>query len=534
MERNNNLKTTPIPVVKSTRTDRKTVITSANAGKIIPVGVIPLLREDRVRRGRMIVNVEAMEMAEPIFNGINVRASAYLVPKLAEDNFNGMDDLNRSYMGVPREDGETPIDFIKTHTFNRNDEFYKTLGIHATQGATVNRQYLEAYNLLINHMRTEVSKSIDHRTMTDATLAPAFWNNPHMNHIKPDFDQAIIDGEVSLNSTGNGLRVTGIYGAGSGATKSNQFHNLHTNEGNESGFSTHANDSPYVKQSATTGAIEVFAELENNGITVSLANIELARKTQAFAKMRQDFQGHSDEYIIDLMMAGINVPTEQLRHPILLAEKTQQMGMQQRFATDAANLDEHVTVGGASIDLSMTVPAITCGGTIIVVCQIVPDNLFERTQDLFLTTTDTTDYPEFVKNYLDPEPVEPVRNGYIDQNHSDPDSVFGYAPLNHGYMRSTPNIGGKYYRPTVDASFDEERQKFWANEKIDVELSSDWYMCTDIHHKIFADSTVDNFEITAKGEFQIEGNTVFGPAIRESTDDYDKVIEDVDQTRLSK
>ena len=160
--------------------------------------------------------------------------------------------------------------------------------------------------------------------------------------------------------------------------------------------------------------------------------------------------------------------------------------------------------------------------------------MFERTQDLFLTTTDTSDYPEFTKNFLDPEPVEIVKNGYIDQNHSDPDSVFGYAPLNHGYMRSTPNIGGKYYRPQVDASFDEERQKFWANEKIDVELSSDWYLCSDIHHKIFADSTVDNFEITAKGEFSIIGNTVFGPAIRESTDDYDQVIADVDQTRLTK
>jgi len=533
MLRENNLKTTPIPVVKSKRTDRKTVITSSPAGKITPVGVIPLLREDRVQSGRMAVSVEAMEMAEPIFNGINVKVSAYLVPKLAEDNFNGMDDLNRAYMGVPREEGETPIDFIKTHTFDRDDEFYKTLGIHAIQGSSVNRQYLEAYNLVVNHMRTEVSKSIEHRTMTDATLAPAFWNNPHMNHIKADFDQAIIDGEVSLNSGTGGLKINGLVGRNEYSIDASAA-TFYDNDGDIGDDGNSYFTYVGAKKDPNSWATQVFAELEQGGITVSLSNIELAKKTQAFARMRQDYQGHSDQYIIDLLMSGINIPTENLRHPILLAEKTSQMGYQQRFATDASNLDEHVTVGGTVVDISMTVPPITCGGTIIVVAQIVPDNLFERTQDLFLTTTDTSDYPEFTKNFLDPEPVEIVKNGYIDQNHSDPDSVFGYAPLNHGYMRSTPNIGGKYYRPQVDASFDEERQKFWANEKIDVELSSDWYLCSDIHHKIFADSTVDNFEITAKGEFSIIGNTVFGPAIRESTDDYDQVIADVDQTRLTK
>ena len=54
------------------------------------------------------------------------------------------------------------------------------------------------------------------------------------------------------------------------------------------------------------------------------------------------------------------------------------------------------------------------------------------------------------------------------------------------------------------------------------------------HHKVFADSTSDAFEITARGIFEVTGNTVFGGALKEATDDYDQVMADVDQTRLTK
>ena len=196
----NNLLTTPLTPRRSTRIDQKTVITSGNAGKIIPVACIPLLREDGVKRSRMQIAVEMMETAETLFNGVNVTVNAHLVPKLAFDRFNGMDDLNRSYQGVPREDGETPIPFIETHTFSQADnEFYKTLGMHAQGSATVNRDYIEAYNTVVNFRRKERSSSLSMRTMTDTSLAQAFWNHTTMAHIVPDFDQAIIDGEVALN-----------------------------------------------------------------------------------------------------------------------------------------------------------------------------------------------------------------------------------------------------------------------------------------------------------------------------------------------
>ena len=162
------------------------------------------------------------------------------------------------------------------------------------------------------------------------------------------------------------------------------------------------------------------------------------------------------------------------------------------------------------------------------------EQLFERQKDHYLHNTSVSNYPEFTRDELDPEKVSIVTNDHIDVDHSNPNAIFGYAPLNHEYMRSAPNIGGKYYRPDVDAAFDEDRQKIWANETVDPELTEDFYLCNNVHHKVFADSTSDAFEITARGIFEITGNTVFGGALKEATDDYDQVMADVDQTRLTK
>jgi len=516
----NNLLTTPLTPKRSTRIDQKTVITSGNAGKIIPVACIPLLREDGVKRSRMQIAVEMMETAETLFNGVNVTVNAHLVPKLAFDRFNGMDDLNRSYQGVPREDGETPIPFIETHTFSQADnEFYKTLGMHAQGSATVNRDYIEAYNTVVNFRRKERSSSLSMRTMTDTSLAQAFWNHTTMAHIVPDFDQAIIDGEVALNVTNSNLS---LHSKGTYAPEGGWLAPM----GPSSGVSGSYPD--YDWGSA------IWAEMSDNGITVSLSNIELAKKTQAFAKARSLYQGHDDDFIIDTLMSGIRIPDQAMKQPILLAQQRTQMGYQQRFASDAANLDESVTVGGALVDITMRTPAINTGGVIVITAEITPEQLFERQKDHYLHNTSVDNYPEFTKNELDPEKVSVVTNSHIDIDHSDPDGVFGYAPLNHEYMRSAPNIGGKYYRPEVDASFDEDRQKIWANETVDPELTEDFYLCNNVHHKVFADSTSDAFEITARGTFEITGNTVFGGALKEATDDYEQVMADVDQTRLTK
>jgi len=269
----NNLLTTPLSPKRSTRIDQKTVITSGNAGKIIPVACIPLLREDGVKRSRMQIAVEMMETAETLFNGVNVTVNAHLVPKLAFDRFNGMDDLNRSYQGVPREDGETPIPFIETHTFSQADnEFYKTLGMHAQGSATVNRDYIEAYNTVVNFRRKQRSSSLSMRTMTDTSLAQAFWNHTTMAHIVPDFDQAIIDGEVDLNVVATNMPLISdswAYDSGSA-------------------YRAPLGSAPSQQADGTWNwGAAIFTELAQDGITVSLSNIEMAKKDTSFCKSQK-------------------------------------------------------------------------------------------------------------------------------------------------------------------------------------------------------------------------------------------------------
>jgi hypothetical protein len=92
--------TAPITVQRSTRRDRGRVLTSADAAKILPLKYIPMLREDAVKRGRVRVNIEMMETAELLMNGIRVDVMAHYVPMLAFDRFNGsMEEWTRSYKG---------------------------------------------------------------------------------------------------------------------------------------------------------------------------------------------------------------------------------------------------------------------------------------------------------------------------------------------------------------------------------------------------------------------------------------------------
>lgn len=172
------------------------------------------------------------------------------------------------------------------------------------------------------------------RARLDETLAPAFWLHQTFAHIVPDFDQAIIDGEVPLNIVGSQLALTG---PGKVANRAVEFRDtgngvrtfgspsagtlgLSAGEGGNAGTWTTRLTSDALDLSA------VFAELEADGITVSLANIELARKTQAFANLRRQYNAH-DEYIIDLLMDGITIPEQQWKQPILLFDQTTQFGM---------------------------------------------------------------------------------------------------------------------------------------------------------------------------------------------------------------
>jgi len=523
----------PLVHKKSKRMDKKRVLTSGDAGKIIPISFTPLLRMDQVTRGEYVVNVEMMETAERLSSGISVCFYAHFWPFLAADRFDGMDNFNRSYQKVAETSGSvTP--FFETVNYAAADAFWSTLGVHAAEGGAINASPLEAYNGIVNYRRKARSKSLPQRTKHDVTLAEAFWRNNSMSHIVADFDQAKIDGEVPIT----GLSFGGLtsekrlewFGAnGYGSVRSEP------GSANATGmpFPAQTTAPTYDATSSKYVWDDISVEMAAGGATLSLANIELVKKTAAFARIRSNYDGIDDDHIIELLMDGTSVPDEFNKQPILLAKSETQFGYSQRFASDAANLDESVTTGVAQGRMKIRCPQTNTGGIVMITAEIVPEQLYERKKDYFLYATDTDHLPSTLRDELDPEKVSVVKNSHVDVLHSTPDGTFGYSYLNHEWDRNLVNVGGKYIRPVNDA-FDEDRQKIWTTEVADPALNADFLLSGTLHKKVFADTVADSFEITALGGMEISGYTVKGQALQEATDDYAEIIADVDTVRISK
>jgi len=524
----------PLVHKKSKRMDKKRVLTSGDAGKIIPISFTPLLRMDQVTRGQYVVNVEMMETAERLASGISVCFYAHFWPFLAAERFDGMDNFNRSYQKVAETSGSvTP--FFETVNYSASDAFWSTLGVHASSGGAINASPLEAYNGIVNYRRKARSKSLPQRTKHDATLAEAFWRNNSMSHIVADFDQAKIDGEVPIT----GLSFGGLTAPMMGVGAVNAW-----NTTVDSGSSTGYDESGYVGRlpiGSVTPTVsnnkfvfsDISMEMAAGGATLSLANIEMVKKTAAFARIRSNYDGIDDDHILDLLMDGVAVPEEYQKQPILLAKSETQFGYSQRFASDAANLDESVTTGVAQGRMNIRCPQTNTGGIIMITAEIVPEQLYERKKDYFLYATDTDHLPSTLRDELDPEKVSVVKNSHVDVLHSTPDGTFGYSYLNHEWDRNLVNVGGKYIRPVNDA-FDEDRQKIWTTEVADPALNADFLLSGTLHKKVFADTVADSFEITALGGMEISGYTVKGQALQEATDDYADITAQIDTARISK
>lgn len=533
-------KTTPIPTVRSTRQVDIRALTSLPAGKMVPIAAFPLLREDRVRSSQMRISFELMETVEALMNAVNVSVKAYLVPNLALERFSGMDELNRSYEGIPNQEGGAVTPYFNTggHPAYGVNLIHKYLGLHAKPGELVNTAYMEAYNQIWNFRAKNRSKSLTLRSHTSHTsLAPAFWQHDGFKHIVPDFDQAVIDGEVALNVTNAVMPVKG-FGVTTGTAGAVNPATMKETDGTTRvypfSYPTNGNQMLLEMSSGAAGALpKIYAELQQNGITVSLSNIELARKTQAFAELRKQYGGH-DNYIIDLLMDGITVPEQAFRQPILLADKSTVFGMAKRYATDSGNLTDSVVNGATFVDLNIATPVIPCGGVVMIVAEITPEQLFERQRDPYLYTTSVAQLPQYLRDTLDPEKVDVVKNGEIDTSHDTPNGAFGYAPLNWKWSQSTPRVGGKFYRPEVVTSFDEDRQRIWAVETANPTLGADFYLCNAIHTKPFVVTNQDIGESLTRGVVVIDGLTVFGGALIEANGDYDEVMAEAPQARIVK
>lgn len=528
--------TNPIAVQKSRRRHPLRVLTSLKPGKMMPLAVIPMLREDRLDGLSLRASFEMDETAEVLMNSVNVNMKAYLVPHLAFDRFSGMDELNRSFSGLPNQEGGPVTPYFNESLWSVNDEIHKYLGKHHPSGMLKNKSYIEAYNQIWNFRARNRSKDITLRAQGDHTLAPAFWQHEMFAHIVPDFDQAAIDGSIPIRIPNTQLPVKnkpgGVRVQADNVSTVGQMTIATGNGIGKNGSVPPASQVLQFAQDATGS--NVFAELTASGIQISLADIDLARKTQAFAKLREQFSGLTDEYIIDLLMDGITIPEQAFRQPILLAEQSTVFGMSKRYASDAGNLAESAVNGMTQIDMRIRCPTVPMGGVIMVVAEITPDQLFERQLDPYMQLSSPEEMPHYLRDTLDPEKVEIVRNKQVDTSHGLPEGLFGYAPLNHRWSYAAPCVGGKFYRPEIDSSFDEVRQRIWAVENTNPRLSESFYIVKGMHQKPFLVTTGDPFEVVIRGEGIITGNTVFGGYLNEGDNEYAEVLAEADQTRITK
>ncbi|MER8649915.1 hypothetical protein [Mesorhizobium sp. M1121] len=551
MLRMNRMLTTPIMVNRSNRIHTARGITSLPAGKCVPIAAVPLLREDAVRSGRLRFTFEMMETAEILMNAVYVSVKAYLVPWSAFTRFDSVDAVNRAYDGTEQYTGGPVQNFVarELHNSATPDDIKVYLGLHAKTGDTVTRTYHHAYNEIWNFRAKNRSPGLPQRLMSDNSLAPAFWRHEQFKHIVPDFDQALNDGNVALNVVNSQLPVKGLGILSTGAAGAPfAINGVKETTGSTRNYPFGRNlDTAGMAVKLTTGVAatavpEIYAEMAANGITVSLANIEMAKQTQAFAKLRTQYNELEDNYLINMLMDGLTIPEQALRQPMLLGEQTTIFGMSKRYASDAANLTESVVNGATQIDMSIQTPQVPVGGIIMVIAEITPEQMFERQADPMYhypivagANPDTGGaFPHYLRDTLDPEKVEAVPNRYVDTAHSVPAGTFGYAPLNYRWNVMQPRIGGKFWKPTPGGAFDEDRQRLWAVETTDPTLNADFYLCTNMNTSVFVVTNQDPFEAVTQGDFLIEGNTVFGPPLVESTNDYATVLAKVDQTRIVK
>lgn len=544
----NRMKTTPLAVNRTTRSQSHAILTSMPAGKMVPLAAIPLLREDSLAGGQFQLGFEMMETVEILMNPVFCRVTAYLVPKLALERYDGLDSLNKSYAGIPPMEGQPVVPWFEPMVapVHGANEIFTYMGKHFKPGDAINAEYIEAYNAIWNFRARNRSPDLTLRGRLDTTLAPAFWLHSQFKHIVPDFDQAIIDGEVALNVVNSKMPVRGLGTFGtpqspittptiresSGSSEVYPFGWAVQGAGTLSGTGTNL----VVKAGtdAAGGYPDVWAELQDNGITVSLSNIDMARKTQAFANLRRQYNGHTDEYIIDMLMDGISIPEQAWKQPILLYDDMVNFGMSKRYASDSGNLTDSVVNGATGLEIRLNVPRCPTGGVIMIMCEVQPEQLFERQQDPYLYAREVDDVPQYIRDEMDPEKVVIVENREIDIDHDAPTETFGYAPLNWEWAKSMSQIGGKFYRPLVDAGFDEDRQRLWAVETQNPTLGPDFYLVTEMHLKPFVDQVSDPFEVLMRGQTVIRGNTVFGGMLVEATNDYAKIGERIPTERIDK
>lgn len=522
--------TNPVPVVRQTRSFPLRGVTTLKAGRMMPIAAYNVLREDS-SQGRVPVAVEMRETEELLVNKVWLRLTSAFIPHSALPRFEKNPTfVQKAYQGEPPMDGKTVIPYIQTHAFGTAgaNAVYKALGLYAQPTEQVNTSYLESYNEFVNFVAMNRSKSLDQREPLDGSLAPAFWGPNNMSEIVPTFDSGLIAGEVPLSVVEARMPVSGIgFNQGGMTSISNA---VRETGGVDVTYpqGVNASSSGQVWLKANPGGAnavpEVFAQLQENGITVSLANLEQARRLVSWAKLRERYEGHSDEWIIDTLMQGFHVEGLDWMQPVILDTQMVQFKQGLRYASNAPDLNEKATNGMAAGSVSVALPPNMYGGVIMIFAEVIPEQLFERQPDPWFTAKSVDDLPNYYKDVNNPMPVEQVLNGEVDSSHSAPTGLFGWARRNWRWLKWPVRLGGDLYVHTASTATTEARKVVWPTDVANPTLSEEFYISTTLGDQPFMDKTRDQFVCSFNGQVTITGLTLIG-SVHESEANYDIVRE---------
>lgn len=547
--------TTPVSFNKSTRKDTAVLMTSAKAGVVVPCGYIPLFPGDSAS-GRVGIDVQLKEMPKPLLNAVFANMQAWFLPKSAFPQFAGRDELMHAMTGAKIKAlgtaDRTAPQYFPTATPAHaqslaNSVFGRTLGMHVPAASSINVDLFDAFSLVYNFRLAAHSSRLPRRKYVSedvgaaGVLPPAFWPSSRLSRVVPDYERALIVGSLDLDVAAGRLPVSGLgYVQTTGAATAGPISARQTGQTaltNMRGIEIGENLSGrrlVMQMAADPNGLmpEVYAEMAGQAVGVTLADIDKARTTQAFAKLRTAYAGNdttgfdNDDTLVALLMQGINVPDEEFKRPWLLDSKRVPIGFAERFATDAANLDQSVTVGRASAQLSLNVPQQDVGGMIIFTVEVLPERVDERMADEWLLATKFDDLPNALRDVQRVEPVDLVKNRRVDAKHSTPDALYGYEPMNDKWNRDFTRLGGDFYMATPGGGWTENRSNIWQSEIVNPTFSGTHYLAPQpFPQDVFADPSADAFECVVRHAVSIVGLTQIGDPLAENNDDYEAVTQ---------
>lgn len=542
---------TPVSYDQTVRPDNASILTSGKAGEVIPFTAIPLHRGDSAS-GRIDVSLVLAEMSKPLENAVLARLQAWFVPRPALPQFSGLDEIVHAYHGTDitalGSAARTPNSYFSTVGTGaiaaaQASEFFRALGLSLQPATAINTDYIDAYNLIQNFRLAAYSSKMTRYdyyaedAVTSLELKPAFWPVNRLHNVVADYEAALVTGSLDLDVAAGSIPVHGIFIGNTYAANAKSAGSF-----NETGGGQDAHTGWVIRDTAgavgqatmtveedpsNTGFPAIFAEMAGQSITTTLADIDKARTTNAFAKIMASYEGsnysgfNNDDVIMSELMQGFEVPKELLNRPWLLDNKTIVFGMAERHATDAANLDDSVSTGMASASLSINVPKAQYGGVIIATVEVMPERLYERQADEYLYCVTPDDLPSALRDMQRPTPVDTVLNRRVDTLHTTPNGTYGYEPMNAKWKRERTSLGGEFRQLVPGTPATTARTAIWQADFVDPVFTDDhWLVPHPFPQNVFAAPSSDVVTISANQVCTITGQTQFGDELVEDNGEF--------------